>query len=87
MVDLTLSLSTLAVTYWHTPDTMMVPTMTAKGQKVGTDPIPGNPHPFPKIAGILLPLISLYNCLHTQLLLLLLLLLSRFSRVQLCVTP
>ena len=25
-----------------------------EGQKVGSDPIPGTPHPFPKIAGILL---------------------------------
>ena len=86
MVDLTLSLSTLAVAYRHTPDTMMVPRTTTQGQNVGTDPIPGNPHPFPQIAGIFLPLISLYNCLHTQLLLPLLLL-SCFSRVRLCVTP
>ena len=40
---------------------MTVPRRTIKGQKVGSGPIPGNPHPFPKIAGILLPLISLWN--------------------------
>ena len=32
-----------------------------KGQTVGSGPIPGNPHPFPKTAGILLLLISLCN--------------------------
>ena len=32
-----------------------------KGQKVGDGPIPENPHPFPKVTGILLPLISLWN--------------------------
>ena len=30
-----------------------------KGQNEGADPVPGNPHTFRKIAGILLPLISL----------------------------
>ena len=30
-----------------------------KGQKVGSDPIPGNPCPFPEVVGIILPLISL----------------------------
>ena len=34
---------------------------TIKGQKVGSDPIPRNLHPFPKILGIILPLISLWN--------------------------
>ena len=37
---------------------MTVPRPTIKGQKVGGDPIPGNLHPFPKIVGIILPLIS-----------------------------
>jgi len=32
---------------------------TIKGQKAGGGPIPGNPHLFPEIVGILLPLISL----------------------------
>ena len=31
------------------------------GQKVGRGPVPGNPHPFPQIIGIILPLISLWN--------------------------
>ena len=39
--------------------TMTAPRQTIKDQIVGSGPIPGNPHPFPKIAGILLPLISL----------------------------
>ena len=34
---------------------------TIKGQRVGGGPIPGNPHPFPEIVGIILPLISLWN--------------------------
>ena len=34
---------------------------TVKGQKVGGGPIPGKPRPFPKIVGIILPLISLWN--------------------------
>ena len=33
--------------------------MIIKGQKVGDAPIPGNFLPFPKIVGIILPLISL----------------------------
>ena len=35
--------------------------MTIKGQKAGGSPIPWNPHPFPKIVGITLPFISLWN--------------------------
>ena len=34
-----------------------------KGPKVGGGPNPGNPHPFPQIAIILLPLINLWNYL------------------------
>jgi len=30
-----------------------------KGKKVGSGPIPGNPCPFPKIIGIIFPLIGL----------------------------
>ena len=37
---------------------MTVPRLTIKGQKMGSDPIPGNPCPFPKIVEIILPLIS-----------------------------
>ena len=37
------------------------PRLPIKGQKLGGRPIPGNPHPFPKIVGIILPLISLWN--------------------------
>ena len=40
---------------------MTVPRLTTKGQKVGSGPIPGNPHPFPKVAAIFFPLISLWN--------------------------
>ena len=32
---------------------------TIKGQKVGSGPNPGNPQPFSKITGIILPLLSL----------------------------
>ena len=39
--------------------TMIVTQLTTKGQQVGGGPVPGNPHPFPKMAGIRLPLISL----------------------------
>ena len=46
---------TLTVTHQHLNDTptgtMTVPRPTRKGHKVGGGPIPGNPHPFPKIAG------------------------------------
>ena len=38
---------------------MTVPKLTIKGQKVGSGPIPRNPCFFPKILGIILPLISL----------------------------
>ena len=41
---------------------MTVPRPTIKGQKVGSGPIPGNPHPFPEIVGIIFPFISLWNC-------------------------
>ena len=40
---------------------MTVPRLTIKGQKVGSGPIPGNPHSFPKIVGTILLLISLGN--------------------------
>ena len=55
---------TLIVIYQHmlsdTPtSTMAVPRLTIKGQKVGAGPIPGNPCPFSKIVGIILPLVSL----------------------------
>ena len=33
--------------------------LTIQGQKMGGDPISGNPHPFCQIVGIALPLISL----------------------------
>ena len=36
-----------------------------KGQKVGSGPIPENSHVFPKIVGILLPLISLWNLVQS----------------------
>ena len=35
--------------------------LTVRGQKVGTSPIPRNLHHFPKIVGIISPLISLWN--------------------------
>ena len=38
---------------------MTVLRLTIKGQKVGGGPIPGNLHPFSKIIGIILPLVSL----------------------------
>ena len=34
-----------------------------KDQGVGGGPYPGNLHPFPKIVGIILPLINVRNCL------------------------
>jgi len=43
------------------PRAMTVPRMTTKGQKVGSDPVPGNPHPIPQVAGKFLLLISLRN--------------------------
>ena len=47
---------------WHTPRLHGSSKANHKGQKVGRHgPIPGNAHPFPKIARILLPLISLWN--------------------------
>ena len=42
-----------------TRDARMVPRLTIKDQKVGGGPIPGNIRPFPKIVGLILPLISL----------------------------
>ena len=39
--------------------TMAVLRPNIKGQNVSGGPIPGNLHPFPKIVGIILPLISL----------------------------
>ena len=45
----------------RTNHTMTVLRLTIKGQKEGSGPIPGNPHPFPKIVGIILPFISLWN--------------------------
>ena len=33
--------------------------LTIKGQKVGDGPVPGNLHPLPKIARIILPFLSL----------------------------
>ena len=33
----------------------------SKDQKMSSGPIPGNLHPFPKIAGIILPFFSLWN--------------------------
>jgi len=56
----------LTVIHQHLNDTptgtMVVPRVTIKGQKVGSGPIPGNLCPFSKIVGIILPLISLWNC-------------------------
>ena len=40
---------------------MTIPKLTIKGQKVGSELIPGNPHSFPKILGTILLLISLGN--------------------------
>ena len=40
---------------------MTVPRPTIKDQQVCGGPIPGNPHPFPKITGILVSLISQWN--------------------------
>ena len=37
---------------------MTAPRLTIKDQMVGCGPTPGNPHPFPKIGGINLPLIQ-----------------------------
>ena len=41
---------------------MIVSRLTIKGQKVGSSPVPRNLHRFPKIVGIIFPLISLWNC-------------------------
>ena len=62
----TLSLITLTVTDQHKLGDMPTSSMTVlrsaiKYQNVGTGPIPRNPHPFPKITGIILPHISLWN--------------------------
>ena len=40
---------------------MIASRLTKKGQEAGSSPIPGNPHPFPKVVGIILPLINLWN--------------------------
>ena len=40
---------------------------TIKDQKVGGGPTPGNLHPFPKVVGIILQLISLWASLVAQL--------------------
>ena len=46
---------------WQTMGTMTVLGLSIKGQKVGSDPVPENLHPFPKIVAIILPLISPWN--------------------------
>ena len=46
---------------WHTQRRRDNSKADHKGQQGGADPAPGNPNPFHKIAGILLPLISLWN--------------------------
>ena len=45
----------------HTYSCHDIPRITTKSQKVGSGPNPGNSHPFPQIAGILLPLIQ-FSC-------------------------
>ena len=68
MADQLASASSCASVYTHcnaselndTPTGAMIVTkLTTKGQQVGGGPVPGNPHPFPKIAGMFLLLISL----------------------------
>ena len=53
----------LIITHQQANDTprvaMIVPRPTIKDQKVGSGAIPGNLHLFPKIVGIILPLISM----------------------------
>ena len=39
--------------------TKTFPRLTIKGKKVGGGPIPGKFHPFPKIVGLVLPLVSI----------------------------
>ena len=50
---------------WASNDTPLrtrtVQRLTIKGQKVGDGPVPGNLHPRPKIARIILPFVSLWN--------------------------
>ena len=41
----------------RTKDAMAAPRPTIKGQEVGGGPIPGNPHSFPRIVRIFLPLL------------------------------
>ena len=41
--------------------TLTVLRLTIKGKKVGSGPIPRNPHPFLKIVGLILPLFRLSN--------------------------
>ena len=42
---------------------MTVLSLTMKGQKVGGGPVPGNPHPFFKTIGIIIPVFSPLNYL------------------------
>lgn len=48
-------------TKWHTLRCHDSSWPTKKGQIVGGGPMTGNPHPSPEMAGITLPLISLWN--------------------------
>ena len=43
----------------HSPYAMTVLRRTIQDQKVGSDPIPGKPPPYPEIARILPPLLNL----------------------------
>ena len=38
---------------------MTVPRLTIEGQKVGGGPVPGDPRPFSKVVGVILPLVGL----------------------------
>ena len=51
-------LVTLHLAKWHTCQCQDSSKAYHKGQRVGSAPIPGNPHSFPKLAGILLPLLA-----------------------------
>ena len=46
---------------WHTQGCLDNSKALSKIQKLGGGPIPDIFHPFPKIVGIILPLISLWN--------------------------
>ena len=37
---------------------MTVPRLTTEGQKVGGGPVPGDPCPFSKVVGVILPLLA-----------------------------